>query len=332
MFVAKKIVLLGTGGTIAGTSPVAGAGTGYTAAQIAVAELLDAVPAIREVARGGVLAEQVSQLDSKDMTHAVWLRLARHCEQHLADPEVQGIVITHGTDTLEETAWFLQSVLAPAKPVVLCSAMRPATAMTPDGPQNLLDAVVVAAEPTACGVLCVAAGEIHGAREVRKAHPLRLNAFSSGDVGPLGWVEERSVRWARDLAPVRPHESSAGQMVRGLPEADLWPQVEIVMSHAGVSHALVKALVDQGVDGIVVAATGNGTVHEELEKALEEAERSGIVVRIASRCTEGRMPGAPDARWASANGLSPVKARISLLLDLIDDDLAAAHDEGAAVE
>ncbi len=111
-----------------------------------------------------------------------------------------GIVITHGTDTLEETAWLLPNVLDAAKPVVLTCAMRPATALVPDGPQNLLDAVSLAAEPTARGVLMVAAGVVHGAREVSKVHPLRLDAFESGDTGPLGWVEAGRVRWARGRA------------------------------------------------------------------------------------------------------------------------------------
>ena len=320
MVVAKKIALLGTGGTIAGTSEVAGANTGYTAAQISVEDLVNAIPALADAAPGGLLCEQIAQVDSKDMTHAIWLKLARHCEQHLADPDVQGIVITHGTDTLEETAWFLQQVLQPCKPVVLCSAMRPATALSPDGPPNLLDAVIVASEPTASGVLCVAAGEIHGAREVSKVHPLRLNAFSSGDVGPMGWIEGGSVRWARDLPPQRPVQSEA-LLVQALPEPDLWPQVEIVMCHAGTSGAIIRALGAQGVDGIIVAATGNGTVHEAIAEALDAAELEDVAVRIASRCAEGRMLDDPQAAWPSASGLSPVKARISLMLDLIDDRL-----------
>ncbi|QNP50338.1 asparaginase [Diaphorobacter aerolatus] len=323
---------MGTGGTIAGTSAVAGANTGYIAAQISVEDLVKAVPALAEAAPGGLVCEQIAQIDSKDMAHSIWLKLARHCEKHLADPDVQGVVITHGTDTLEETAWFLQQVLNPAKPVVLCSAMRPATALVPDGPQNLLDSVIVAGEPTASGVLCVAAGEIHGAREVSKQHPLRLNAFSSGDIGPLGWVEGARVRWTRDVPPEPPVASSSARLVEALPEPDLWPQVEIVMSHAGVSGAFVRVLTAQGVDGIVVAATGNGTVHEALEKALEAAEQEGVLVRVASRCAEGQLLGEPDARWASANGLSPVKARISLMLDLIDDDLASGEEGEVGVD
>ena len=318
MVVAKKIVLLGTGGTIAGTSSVAGANTGYTAARIGVEQLIAAVPALQSFVAGGLVAQQVAQVDSKDMTHGIWLALARACEQNLADPDVRGIVITHGTDTLEETAWFLQQVLNPKKPIVLCSAMRPATALAPDGPQNLLDSVIVASEPTASGVLCVAAGEIHGAREVSKLHPLRLNAFSSGDNGPLGWVEAANVRWARDQAPERPLASTAS-LVRTLPAPDLWPDVEIVVSHAGSSGSVVHALIAHGVDGIVVAATGNGTVHESLSAALEAAEQADVAVRIASRCALGQMLSDPSARWPDAGGLSPVKARISLMLDLIDE-------------
>ncbi len=319
MVVAKKIVLLGTGGTIAGTSSVAGANTGYTAGQIGVDQLIAAIPQLKDVGAGELVAEQIAQIDSKDMTHSIWLRLARRCAQYMADPDVRGIVITHGTDTLEETAWFLQQVLHPAKPIVLCSAMRPATALAPDGPQNLLDSVIVAHEPTASGVLCVAAGEIHGAREVSKVHPLRLHAFSSGEVGPMGWVEDGRVRWARDRVPLAPVDTT-GALARTLPESDEWPEVEIVVSHAGAGGAVVRALVAQGVDGIVVAATGNASVHDALGEALDEAVKADVVVRIASRCPLGRPLPAADARWPDAGGLNPMKARVSLLLDLIDGD------------
>src|SRR5690349_18879100 len=170
-------VLLGTGGTIAGTSARAGDNVGYTAAQLAIGDLLAAVPGLAGLP---LESEQVAQLDSKDMSHAVWQRLAERVAAHLARPEVGGIVITHGTDTLEETAYFLQRLLAPAKPVVLTAAMRPATALQADGPQNVLDAVAVARTDGARGVVSVAAGAVHGAREVRKVHTYRLDAFGSG--------------------------------------------------------------------------------------------------------------------------------------------------------
>lgn len=313
---ARKIVVLGTGGTIAGTSEVAGANVGYTAAQIGVAQLLAAVPGLERAAGGAELAaEQVAQIDSKDMTHAVWARLAARCAALLADASVAGIVVTHGTDTLEETAWLLHSVLPADKPVVLTCAMRPATALAPDGPQNLLDAVALAAEPSARGVLVAAAGVVHGAREVSKVHPLRLDAFDSGDTGPLGWVEAGHVRWAHGRAPAA-QAPAHGALAQAL-EARPWPRVEIVLSHAGADGALVDWLVQGGAAGIVVAATGNGTLHAALEQALARAAAAGVRVRVASRCPQGRMLALQDARWQDADGLSPVKARVSLLLELL---------------
>ena len=180
----KKLVVLGTGGTIAGTAATAGDNIGYTAAQVGVAQLLLAIPALAQMPCV-LVSEQVAQIDSKDMSHAVWQALAERASHFLAQPDVQGIVITHGTDTLEETAYFLHAVLpAPllaAKPVVLTCAMRPASAMVPDGPQNLLDACAVALTPGAAGVVAVCAGSVHGAVDVQKQHTYRVDAFSSGD-------------------------------------------------------------------------------------------------------------------------------------------------------
>src|SRR6185295_170592 len=190
----SKVIVLGTGGTIAGTSADAGDNVGYTAAQLGVALLVRAVPALADVP---LEAEQVAQVDSKDMSHAVWRELALRCARQLARDDVAGVVVTHGTDTLEETAWFLQRVLAPAKPIVLTAAMRPATSLQADGPQNLLDAVSVARTPGARGVVAVLGGQVHGARDVRKVHPYRIDAFSSGDAGPIGCIEEGELRLFR---------------------------------------------------------------------------------------------------------------------------------------
>lgn len=316
MAATRKIVVLGTGGTIAGTSSVAGANVGYTAGQIGVQQLLAAVPALAQASPCNLEAEQIAQIDSKDMDFSVWARLAGRCAQHLADPLVAGIVITHGTDTLEETAWLLHELLAASRPVVLTCAMRPATALVPDGPQNLLDAVTLAAEPSACGVLMVAAGVVHGARAVSKVHPLRLDAFASGDEGALGWVEAGRVRWAHGRAPAVTAPRHAA-LLPGLATA-AWPRVEIVQSHAGADGCVVDWLVDKGVRGIVVAATGNGTLHRALEAALARAVAAGVAVRVASRCPEGRMLAIEGAPWRDAEGLSPVKARISLMLELMD--------------
>lgn len=313
---AGKIVVLGTGGTIAGTSRDVDDDLGYTAAQLGVAQLLAAVPQLAQAACGALVAEQVAQIDSKDMDTAVWARLVGRCLAHLADDGVAGIVVTHGTDTLEETAWLLHSVLPVGKPVVLTCAMRPATALVPDGPQNLLDAVHLAADPAARGVLVVAAGVVHGAHEVGKVHPLRLDAFASGDGGPLGWMEAGRVRWAHGRAP-QPEPPIHGALAPRLGGGAPWPRVQIVLSHAGADGSVVDALVAAGVHGLVAAATGNGTLHHALHAALARAQGAGVAVRMVSRCSQGRMLAQQDLQWADTQGLSPVKARISLALELM---------------
>lgn len=318
MLNAKKVgqwVFLGTGGTIAGTAASAGDHTGYTAGQLGVQTLLDAVPGLQDALQGDALVcEQVAQLDSKDMDHAVWQALALRCVHWLAQPEVQGVVITHGTDTLEETAWFLQQVLDTAKPVVMTCAMRPATALMPDGPQNLLDALAVVRDPQARGVLAVCAGRIHGAREVEKVHPYRLDAFSSGEAAPRGWVEQGRVRWAESGGGLTVH--AHGRRALALPATD-WPWVEVLHSHAGAEARHVRALAAAGVNGLVVAGTGNGTVHQTLLNALLEAQAQGVAVRLCTRCAQGQIVGEPAGFPTAPRGLNGYKARISLLLDLM---------------
>jgi len=308
----KKIAILATGGTIAGTSPVPGDNLGYTAAQLRIEDLLALVPALADMP---LVSEQVAQVDSKDMTFEIWRQLAQRCRHWLAQPDVAGIVITHGTDTLEETAFLLQSLLAPAKPVVLTCAMRPATALAPDGPQNLLDAVSVAAYSGAHGVIAVCAGTIHGARDVRKQHTYRLDAFGSGDAGPIGYVEEGRLRLLRDWPETAGDAQTA---LRKFAQAQRWPRVEIVMSHAGAGGAIVQAMVAQGVQGIVVAGSGNGSVHRDLEAALCAARDAGVKVVRSTRCAQGEVLARPSDVLPHSAGLSPVKARIALMLALLD--------------
>ncbi|MDA8447921.1 asparaginase [Paracidovorax valerianellae] len=312
-----KIVVLGTGGTIAGTAAEAGDNIGYRAGQVGISQLLEAVPGSEKAAGGRIEAEQIAQIDSKDMDFAVWRQLGLRCAELLADADVRGIVVTHGTDTLEETAWFLHSVLSADRPVVLASAMRPATAMAPDGPQNLLDAVTVAATPGARGVLAVAAGTIHGARHVQKVHPYQLDAFSSGEVGPVGWVEEGAVRLACGWPEPLGTPAALQARLKSVGDTLLWPRVDILMNHAGADGRIVDLLVRDGADGIVVAATGNGTVHQSLGEALQRAHASGVDVRIATRCHKGQVLPKPGDVLPHSEGLSPVKARISLLLELL---------------
>jgi len=309
----KKIVILGTGGTIAGTASNAADHLGYTAAQVSIAQLVAGLPLTGNACE--LMSEQVAQIDSKDMDFAVWQVLAQRVSHWLAQPDVQGIVITHGTDTLEETAWFLQAVLNPERPVVLTCAMRPATALAPDGPQNMLDAVAVAAHAGARGVVAVCAGVIHGARDVQKVHTYRLDAFSSGDAGPLGYVEEGRLRLVRNWpqAPVDKAQAAIKNIAAAAGSLP-WPRVEIVMNYAGAGAAVVRALVADGVQGLVVAGTGNGTLHHALEVALLEAQADGVRVVRATRCLEGRVLPKPGDAIPDSQGLSPVKARVALML------------------
>jgi len=321
----KKVAFLGTGGTIAGTAASASDNVGYRAAQVGVAQLLDAIAPLRSALGGWApVFEQVAQVDSKDMGWAQWLALAQRVQHHLGQPDVAAVVITHGTDTLEETAYFLSRVVPPellAKPVVLTCAMRPASSLAPDGPQNVLDAVAVAQSAQARGVLAVCAGTVHCARDVQKVHTYRLNAFDSGDAGPLGYVEEGAVRWLH-ACPTTANMDARMDWQRWA-TVD-WPRVEIVMNYVGASGASVRALCAapaigaQPVCGIVVAGTGNGTIRQSLELELLEAQAQGVRIVRATRCALGAVvPGAATGGFAHSHGLSPVKARIALMLELM---------------
>ncbi len=310
----EKIVVLGTGGTIAGTADAADERLAYRSAQLGVAQLVAQLP---DAAGWTLETEQVAQVDSKNMDEVVWQRLAARCAHGLSRPEVRGIVVTHGTDTLEETAYFLDRVLAPAKPVVLTCAMRPATAQDADGPRNLADAIAVAAVPGARGVVAVCAGTVHAARDVAKEHPYRLDAFTSGDAGPLGVVEDGRLRLLRAWPASPRNTQAAARDAQAVARAARWPRVEIVLNHAGASGAVVQALIAQGVDGIVAAGTGNGTLSDALQAALLQARAQGVTVWRATRCARGEvLPHAGDL-LPDSGGLSPVKARIALMLDLL---------------
>ncbi len=326
--ITRRVVVLGTGGTIAGRASRAEDNIGYTAGEVGVAELLQGVDVPAGIA---LSAEQVAQVDSKDMSFALWQALARRCAHWLSEPDVAGVVVTHGTDTLEETAYFLQSVLSPAKPVVLTCAMRPASALMPDGPQNLRDAIAAAVTPGARGVVAVCAGTVHGAREVQKVHTYRLDAFDSGDAGPLAYVEEGALRMLREW----PQACGATPLFERVVGAVSWPRVEILLSHAEARGAIVDALVAERVqgapdaaEGIVLAATGNGTLHHALEAAALRAQAAGIAVVRATRCAQGRILAKPGDALRDAGALTPVKARIELALELLSAAAPAQREQG----
>jgi L-asparaginase len=329
----QQIIVLGTGGTIAGTAESSSDHTGYTAAQISIAALLQTVPGLQEaLGEKELLSEQVAQLDSKNMDFATMQRLAQRCAHHLAQPDVEGVVITHGTDTLEETAYFLHRVVPrelQTKPIVLTCAMRPATSSQADGPRNLRDAVQVAGQRHAQGVLVVCAGDVHHALAVQKIHTYALNAFSSGDValGEMGAVAQvvgDQVLWMPvfqslleekwPVAGIKSAQSAIDLIVVESIQKFTWPRVEIVLNHAQATGNIVRALLaasttEDPLRGIVVAGTGNGTISESLQTALDEVQSKGMEIVVTSRCAWG---GIHDT-----SALSAVKARIELVLKLL---------------
>jgi L-asparaginase len=304
------VVVLGTGGTIAGTADSATDSVGYRAASLGVEALVAAVPPL---AGWPLECRQLAQLDSKDMTLASWLVLADAVQRELQRPEVRGLVITHGTDTLEETAYFLHRVLAPSRPVVMTAAMRPASSLQADGPQNLLDAVLLAHGAALTGVLAMLGGQVMAAADLRKQHGWRVDAFGAGDGGPVALMRDGVLQRFREPPAVPAHAAA-----RGLPaEPADWPWVEIVTSHAGAGGAAVDALVSAGVRGIVIAGTGNGSVHQQLLQAAQRAVAAGVTVVRASRCLLGGVFGAPPGALPSYGPLTPWQARIELMLDLL---------------
>lgn len=314
----KTLVLLGTGGTIAGQSHDRGLPMSYQCAELGVEELLHGLtlPAGMRLE-----AEQVAQIDSKDVGADIWRALLQRVDHHLRREDVAGVVVTHGTDTLEETAYLLQAVLAPAKPVVLVSAMRPANALSPDGPQNLQDGLCLAADSNAQGVLTVCAGQVYGAWEVQKMHPTRVDAFGAGQGGAYAEVLGGRVRWWRRCEPGT--EGLSAEKKQRLLCGEAWPRVEWLNSHGGSSGALVRALLqnaaegDPPVRGILVAGTGNGTLHADLADALRVAQQAGVRVWRTTRCPMGcvRSTG-PEDEFAIC-ALPAPKARLALLLDVL---------------
>lgn len=308
----KKIILLGTGGTIAGVAVRANEVETYTPATLTVEQLLAAVP--QAAALQPIVTEQLFQIGSEDMTPAHWLTLAQRTQKLLDQDDVGGVVITHGTDTLEETAWFLQLVLRSQKPVVLVGAMLPANAPNADGPTNLAQALCVAryADAQSQGVLVVMQGKIFLARDVTKRFAGRIDAFTAGESMPLGSIEKDVVHFDATCA----NPSNPGFVL----PATL-PEVEIVYGYATTSRVAVDALVQAGVQGIVYAAPGSGTLNSTMRAALRAAVQRGVAVVRSSRTGAGRVRAhtheEEDARlFVSANTLNPQKARVLLMLAL----------------
>lgn len=320
----KNVVVLGLGGTIAGLAAQSDDNVNYQAGQVSVADLLAGLGSsmAQSLNQAGieVITEQVAQLDSKDMSFQVWQQLMQRVHFYLSQPEVVGLVITHGTDTLEETAYFLHRTVHATKPIVLTCAMRPASALHADGPQNLRDAILLAQQSQLQAVVVACDGAVHSAQDVQKDHPYRTAAFSSRDNGVLAWIEESEIRQVRawPVADNRP-EKAIQKLLDTSIELN-WPRVEIVMNYAGCDGALVQALLhpQYQLQGCVVAGTGNGTLSQGLIAQLKNARQQGVKVWACSRCALGRVVGNVSEGVDEVIGLSAVKARVELILQLLN--------------
>ena len=318
-----RIRLLATGGTIAGAQTDA-SGRGYHAAVFSIETLIAAVPQISTLAMIDV--EQVAAVGSQDMNDSLWLKLANRAAASLCDPSIAGVVITHGTDTMEETAFFLNLVVPSDKPLILVGAMRPATAMSADGPMNLYNAVAVAAhaETRGRGALVVANDEIHFAREVSKTNTTQVGTFRASHRGLAGLVNAGRLHFY--APPVRRHTVRSEFSLEHL---TAFPRVDIVYAHAGMGRELIDAAVNAGARGIVMAGVGDGNLnHVALEAAAEAASR-GIAIVRSSRTgggvVERNIEISDDSLgFIVAEELNPQKARVLLMLGLtVTEDVRA---------
>jgi L-asparaginase len=316
-----SIVVLATGGTIAGAAS-SDVQAGYTSGQVGVEQLLAAVPQAKKLAvmRG----EQISNIGSQDMNDEVWLTLAKRVNELATTGDVDGIVITHGTDTIEETAYFLNLVVKSKVPVVLTAAMRPSTALSADGPLNFFNAVAVAANKDAAGrgVLVVINDWIHGASSLTKTSTTAVQTFLSPLSGLIGTVAYGDVEFFR--GPVGRHTIDSEFSVAG---ANALPRVDIVMAYENMDGALIDAAVAAGARGVVIAGVGNGNLTKAAVDTLARHAKNGILCVRASRVVTGhvgRNVELDDDKlgFIASMDLNPQKARVLLRLALLQNKTA----------
>ena len=311
-----NVVVLATGGTIAGAA-ASDVQAAYTSGQVGVEQLLAAVPQAKKLAvmRG----EQIANIGSQDMNDEVWLKLARRINELTAMSDVDGIVITHGTDTIEESAYFLNLVVKSKKPIVLTAAMRPSTALSADGPLNFFNAVAVAASKDAAGrgVLVVANDWIHGAGSLTKTSTTAVQTFLSPLSGLIGTVAYGEAEFYRG-----PVGRSGADSEFSLDGVTSLPRVDIVMAHENMDGKLIEAAVAAGAKGIVIAGVGNGNMTQPALDSLAAQAKKGIVCVRSSRVTTGRVGRNVEVNddklgLVASDALNPQKARVLLRLALL---------------
>ena len=311
-----RIVVLATGGTIAGAA-ASDVQARYTSGQVGVEQLLAAVPQVKEIAT--LRGEQVSNIGSQDMNDEVWLKLARRINELAAMPDVDGIVITHGTDTIEETSYFLNLVVKTTKPVVLTASMRPSTALSADGPLNFYNAVAVAANQEAAGrgVLVVINDWIHGASSLTKTSTTAVQTFLSPLRGLVGTVAYGQSEFYR--GPVGRHTMGSEFSLDGVTAL---PRVDIIMAYENMDGALIDAAVAAGAKGVVIAGVGNGNMTAPALEALAAQAKKGIVAVRSTRVATGQVGRNVEVEddklgFIASDELNPQKSRILLTLALM---------------
>ncbi|MRT30067.1 type II asparaginase [Herbaspirillum sp. CAH-3] len=311
-----NVVILATGGTIAGTGATSTTTVGYTAAKVGVDALIAAVPELKKVAN--VRGEQVMQIASENMNNEAWLKLAKRVNTLLAQSDVDGIVITHGTDTIEETAYFLDLVVKSKKPVVIVGAMRPSTAISADGPINLYNAVLLAGSKEAIGkgVLVTLNDQINAGREVTKTNTSTMDTFKTPELGFLGYIQGSKPYFYRQSTRKNTADTPFDIM-----NLDKLPQVDIVYGYANMNPIALNAFVAAGAQGIIHAGVGDGSLNNTVVPSLTEARKKGVVIVRSSRVGQGivaRNGEADDDKldFVVSDTLNPQKARILLMLAL----------------
>jgi L-asparaginase len=310
------IVVLATGGTIAGAAAT-DVQAGYTSGQVGVDQLLAAVPQTKKLAN--LKGEQIANIGSQDMNDEVWIKLATRINELLSRSDVSGVVITHGTDTIEETAYFLNLVVKSNKPVVLTASMRPSTALSADGPLNFYNAVAVAANKDAVGrgVMVVVNDWIHGARSLTKTSTTAVQTFMSPQSGLIGTVAYGDIDFYR--APQGRNTTTSEFFVD---KNTVLPRVDIIMATENMDGALIDAAAAAGAKGIIIAGVGNGNMTATAVKALAEQAKKGIISVRSSRVATGvvgRNVEVDDDKngFVASLGLNPQKARVLLRLALL---------------
>jgi L-asparaginase len=311
-----RVLILATGGTIAGAAET-GTQAGYTSGAVTIDAMLKAVPGVEKLA--SVQGEQISNVGSQDMSFEILLKLAKRINALASRADVNGFVITHGTDTMEESAYFLNLTVKTDKPVVMVGSMRPSTALSADGPLNLYNAIAVAADPKARGrgVLVVMNDEIHAARSLNKTSTTAVETFQSPMSGPVGIVSYGKATFFN--SPIWKHTTQTEFDVANVTKV---PRVDVIYACADMSPDLISAAVANGAKGIVIAGVGNGNMNKVSVEAASEAVKKGVVVVRSTRLltgVTGRNVEVKDDElgFVASSELDPEKARILLTLALL---------------